>query len=117
MFSIVTNQVMEDCLQLEQCVSQLKTENMEMESIIREIGSLSGMDEVMTRLKSQHSGIREEIRILRQMMLGLDKTVLYYMNCERRICENVEQSMIQYVRREVGMNDFSQIADLLGKIL
>lgn len=117
MFSIVTNQAIEDCVQLEQSVSQFMTLNIETESIIRELSSLSGMGDVITRLKGKHGRMQEENRVLRQMMQGLDKTVLYYINCENRICENAEQSMIRYVRREIGMNDLSQISDLLGEVL
>lgn len=117
MFSIVTSQAIEDCVQLEQCVSQFASENIETESIIRELGSLSGMGEVLTRLKSQHGRMQEENRALKQMMQGLDKAVLYYMNCENRICENAEQGVIRYLRREIGINDFSRISDLLSAVL
>lgn len=117
MFSIVTSQAIEDCVQLEQCVAQFVTENTETEAIIRELGTLSGMGEVLTRLKGEFGRMQEETRVLRQMMQGLDKAVLYYMNCENCICENAEQSVIRYVRKEIGMNDFSQISNLLGEIL
>lgn len=117
MFSIVTNQAIEDCVQLEKSVSQFVTLNIETESIIRELGTLSGMGDIILRLRGAHGRMQEENRVLRQMMQGLDKTVLYYMNCENRICENAEQSMIRYVRREIGMNDLSQISDLLGEVL
>lgn len=117
MFSIVTSQAIEDCEQLERCVLQFAAQNLETEAIIRELGSLSGMGEVLTRLKAQHGTMQEENRALRQMMQALDKTVLYYRNCENRICENGEQSMIRYARREIGMNDFSRISNLLGEVL
>lgn len=116
MFSIVTSQAIEDCVQLERCASQFTTLHVETEAIIRDLSSLSGMGEVLTRLRTEYGRMQEEARVLGQMMQGLDKTVLYYRNCENRICENAEQSAIRYVRREIGMNDFSQIANLLGEI-
>lgn len=117
MFHIITNQAIEDCVQIEQCVSQLVTQNIEAESVVRELGSLSGMGEVLIRLRGELGRMQEETRVLRQMAQGLDRTVLYYQNCENRICENAEQSVIRYVRKEIGMNDFSQISNLLGEVL
>ena len=117
MFHIITNQAIEDCVQLEQCVSQFVTQNIETETVARELGSLSGMGEVLIRLRGELGRMQEEVRVLRQMMQGLDKTVLYYMNCENRICENTEQGVIRYMRKEIGMNDFSQISNLLGEVL
>lgn len=117
MFHIVTNQAIEDCVQIEQCVSQLVAQNIEAESVARELGSLSGMGEVLTRLRGELGRMQEETRVLGQMAQGLDRTVLYYLNCETRICENAEQSAIRYVRKETGMNDFSQISNLLGEVL
>lgn len=116
MFSIVTNQAIEDCVQLERCVSGFLVQNLEMEAIIREVESLSGMEEILARLKSQHGIMQEENRVLRQMMQALDKTILSYRNCENRICENGEQSMIRYARREIGMNYFSHISELFGTV-
>lgn len=117
MFHIVTNQAIKDCVQLEQCVSQFVTQNLETETAIRELGTLSGMSEALTRLRGELGRMQEETRTLRQMMQGLEKAVLYYGNCEKRICENVEQGVIQYVQKEIEMNDFSQISNLLGEVL
>lgn len=117
MFRIVTNQAMEDCIQLEQCVSQLVMQNMEAETVARELGSLSGMGETLIRLRGELGRMQEEGRILRQMMQGLDRTILYYRNCENRICENAEQGVIRYRRKEIVMNDLSKISDLLGEVL
>lgn len=116
MFTIITNQAIEDCVQMERCVSQFTALNIETEAIISDLGSLSGMGEVLMRLHGEYGRMQEETRVLGQMMQGLDKTVLYYMNCENQICGNAEQSVIRYVRRGIGMNDFSQISSLLGEV-
>lgn len=116
MFSIVTNQAIEDCVQLGQCNAQFTTLNIETESIIRELGSLSGMGEVLMRLRSEFDRMQGEQQVLRQMMQGLDRTIMNYVNYENRICDNVEQSMIRYTRREIGLNDFSQISNLLAEV-
>lgn len=117
MFRIVTNQAMEACIQLEQCMTEFMTQNRETETVIRNLGSLSGMGDVLARLQGAHGRMQEESRILRQMTQGLDKTVLYYTSCEKRICENTEQGAIRYERKEIVMNDFSGISDLLGDVL
>lgn len=73
MFSIVTSQAIADCEQLERCVLQFAAQNLETEAIIRELGSLSGMGEVLTRLKAQHGTMQEENRALRQMMARIKR--------------------------------------------
>lgn len=117
MFRIMTNQAIEDCVQLEQCVSQLTAQNIEAEAAARELGSLSGMGEVLVRLEGELGRMQEESRVLGQMMQGLDRTVLYYRNCENRICGNAEQGVIRYVRKEIGRNDLSQISAFPGEVL
>jgi hypothetical protein len=116
MFSIVMNQAIEDCVQLGQCSAQFTDLHIETESIIRELGSLSGMEEVLMRLRSEFDRMQGEQQVLRQMMQALDRTIMNYANYENRICDNAEQSMIRYTRREIGINDFSQISNLLGEV-
>lgn len=117
MFRIITNHAIEDCVQLERCVSQFAAENMEIEAAIRELSTLSGMEEVLLHLNGIYARMQEEADILRQMMQGLDRTVQCYVDFENRICGNAEQGTIRHVRRKVRMNDFSQILGLMEEIL
>lgn len=117
MFRMITDQAIEDCAQLAQCAAQLETEQIEMETIIRELGTLSGMEEALLRLRGVRGRMQEQSRILRQMTQGLDRAAQCYRNCENRICGNADQSVIRHVHREVSMNDFSQLSDLIEEIL
>lgn len=117
MFSIVTSRAMEESIQLERCVVQMHEGYLEAESVLRELGSLSGMEKLQGRLKSQVEIMQEEGHGLRQMMQALEKTAACYDRNESKICENVEQSAISYASREVGTNDFSRLSGLLGDIM
>lgn len=117
MFSIVTSWAMEESIQLEQCVSWMHEEYLEAESVLRELGGLSGMEAVQGRLQSQMEIMQAEGHCLRQMMQALEKTAACYDRNENRICENLEQSAISYVEREVGVNDFSKLSGLLEEVV
>lgn len=117
MFRIITKQAIEDCARLEQCAVLFETEHAETETIIRELGTLSGMEEVLARLRGVCGRMQEQSRILRQMAQGLDRTAQCYKNCENRICGNVDQSVVRHVHRKVGMNDFSRLSNLIEEIL
>ena len=115
MFSINTSHTIEECINLEGQVSEMSEQMMELEQIIRVLGSLSCMEEPIAQLKSQLQNMDEEHYIMRQMMQGLNKISLYYIKCENRICDNGEQSTRYYPRQDIGVNDLSGWKDLLMK--
>lgn len=116
MFSIIVDQAIQECSQLEKQVSELFGQMIELEQVIRELRSLSYMEEPIARLEHQYSEIDFQNKVFRQMMLALNKTILNYMNCENRICDNGEQNVILYARQEIGVNDFSDISNILSGI-
>ena len=113
MFSINTNQAIEECASLERQVSEIFEEMLELEDIVRTLGSLSCMEEPIAELKSQIQCMDEEHNVLRQMMQGLNKISLYYIKCENRICDNGEQSTMYYPRQDIGINNISDWTKLL----
>lgn len=117
MFRIMTDQATEDGERLRRCVFLFTRENAEIEAISRELGTISGMEDVLLHLYHVHNRMQEEDMVLRQMTQGLSRAVQCYRDCENRICANAEQSAVRHVHREVGMNDFSHISDLVEKIL
>ncbi len=117
MFRIITDQAIEDCVQIERCVSLFETEHVETETVIRELGSLSGMEEVLLRLHGVSGRMQEQNSILRQMAQGLDRAVQCYCSSESQICKNADQSVVRHVHREVSMNDFSQLSIRIEEIL
>lgn len=114
MFSVKLDRMCDSCVQLERQMSEMNQLNMDLEYAIRGLSSLSGMDDLMARLRTQKSFMEMEQISLRQMMQGLDKITIDYASCENRICDNSEQSVIRYVRREIGTNDFGKISGILG---
>ena len=116
MFSIIVDQVIQDCSQLEKQVSELFMQMMELEQAKKELQRLSYMAELVARLEHQYSQMDYQYNVLRQMMLALNKTILNYLSCENRICDNGEQNVILYRRQEIGVNDFSDIFNILSGI-
>lgn len=116
MFSIIIDQAIQDCSRLEKQVLELSGQMMELEQAIKELRSLSYMTEPVARLEQQHSQMEFQYNVLKQMMLALNKTILNYMSCENRICDNGEENVILYVRQEIGVNDFSDISRILSGI-
>lgn len=116
MFSIITNQTIQECSQLERQTSELMENILELQQVTNEVRRLSCMEDPVIRLENIYSEIDFEYSVLRQMMSGLNKVILSYMNCENKICDNGEQNVIQYRRQEIGINDFSGIANILQEL-
>ncbi len=116
MFSLITNQAIQECGQMEAQVAEVSVQIAELEYAIRELRYMSGMEESVARLESLHSEMEFEHFALKQMMFGLNKVILSYISCENRICDNGEQNVFHYARRETGENDFSNISDILNGI-
>ena len=116
MFSMITNQAIQECSQIETQISEISGQMLELKQVIRELQGISGMEEVLKRLEHLHAEMDFECLALKQMMFGLNKTILSYMSCESRICDNSEQNVLCYVRRETGINDFSHISNILNGI-
>lgn len=113
MFSIRIEQVIQECNHLEKQVSELSGQMAELEQAIRELRSLSCMEEPIDRLEHQYSEMEYQHTVLRQMMRGLNIIILDYRNCENRICDNGEQNAALYTRLEIDVNDFSDISNIL----
>lgn len=64
----------------------------ELECVIQQLGSLSGMDGVQAGLRREKGRLEESRRTLDTMIKCLDKTILSYNSCEDRICDNAEFS-------------------------
>ncbi len=116
MFSINTGQTAWECGNLEAQARTMLEQMQETERAVQNLSLLSGMEEPIARLEKQLGDMREEYHVLRQMLHGLNKISLYYIKCENRICDDGEQSTIRFARQEVGVNDLSDIADLLENI-
>lgn len=113
MFSTKTDLMIDECNNLENQVVGIKNQIYELENVVHILGMLSNLDGPVTQLNTNINHLKEEYTVLRQMMQGLHKSVLYYMNCENAICDNGEQSVIRYERQRIGLTDYSTISSLL----
>ena len=116
MFSTRLDRMEDSCVQLERQMLELEQLHIELESVIRSLSSLSGMDDLIVRLSTQKSCMGTESQGISQMMRGLDKITVDYMSCENRICDNGEQSIVRFVRKEVGVSDLGKVSNMLGNI-
>ena len=116
MFSIITEQTIQEFSRLEEQVSELLACELELEQAVRELRELSGMEGLIEGLMQRYLEIEDEFIILNQILLVLNKTILNYLDCENRICSNTEESVIFHTGWEIGTNDFSGISDILNKI-
>lgn len=116
MFSVIISQVMQECDQLERQANKLSEQTVELKQVIRELSNLSGMDEVIVKLRAQNTEMDSERSVLGQMASGLGQAVSDYMHCENRICDAVEQNVILYAQEEIKRNDFSNITNILNKM-
>jgi predicted RNase H-like nuclease (RuvC/YqgF family) len=88
----------------------------EAEQVKRSLHGLSGMDNVIRQLEGQIEKLEQEKSILNQMVQALSKILLSYSKCENHICDNAEQSVIVYQRREIVDNDFSELRNIIDGI-
>ena len=116
MFSILINQAIQECAHIEKQAAGLSNQVIELEQAIKAIRSLSSMEEPVARLEKLRQEMESEQMGLHQMMWALNKTILNYLSCENRICDNGEQNVALYVRQEIGVNDFSDITKILSGI-
>lgn len=116
MFSVKTNPMIEECTNLERQVYDIRQQIAELEQVKRMLGTLSGMDGIISRMGRKWADMDDEYMIMRQMMQGLNKISLYYMNCENRICDNCEQGIVHYNRQDIGVTDLSPISNMLKGI-
>lgn len=114
MFSIIISQVIQECDQLEKQVHELSEQTVELERVIGELGGLFGMEDVIARLRVQRAEVDSERMALGQMASGLGRAVSDYTHCENRICDAAEQNVILYARQEIGINDFTDITNILS---
>lgn len=91
MFSIKVEVIAEEGAQLEHQRQELNRQIFELEGVIGNLSSLSGMEECISRLKVQMSEMNAEYSLFSQMTQILDKAVFYYINCENRLCDNADQ--------------------------
>ncbi len=117
MFSVKLDQMIDDCGQLGKQNNEYGQLIVELETAINSLSSLSYMDDIIMRLKTQKSAMDGQHMIMRQMTQALDKTAGIYISCENKICDNGEQSVVHFVRKEVVSTSLKNIYDVLQETI
>lgn len=116
MFSIRTEQVIQEVGQLERQVSELLACGLELGQAVWNLQGLSGMEDSAAGLERRRLDMEDECMFLNQMMLALNKIILDYLGCENKICGNVEENVCFYAGQSIGMNEFANISHILSGI-
>jgi len=116
MFSTRISPLIDECAALNEQVYELNNQIIEVEQVIRQLDNLKGLDGFAQTLRARKGKFEENIKVLNQMARVLDKSVLYYLNCENKICENGEQSTVRYHKKEQANNDLNEVADVMKNI-
>lgn len=101
------------CHQIEKQVRTLSSVVEELESMIPAISVLPGMQELSGRLTANLEELREEERLLRQMLQVLNKILLNYVSCEDRLINEFEQNIYFFQPKEIGVFQVQKVSDLI----
>lgn len=85
MFQILINQMQAGCQEMERQMWELHMISEELERVIKNMHTLSRMEESEERLKKQRNAFLEEEYGLQQMINALDRSLSTYVCCEKRI--------------------------------
>lgn len=100
MFNVIVGQMIQEINRIESGAKEISVSGMELEQVIGELRGLSGMESPISALKRLHGDMGDETAVLRQMWQVLEETLSDYMDCEKRACGHLEQSMVLYTERK-----------------
>lgn len=92
MFSIMIHQLMQESGILSKQTTDISALKWELEQTAKELHCLSCMEEVVEKLKKNGSELEYEHMVMKQMTESLDEVILSGLNCEGRICNNIERN-------------------------
>lgn len=113
MFQVIIIHLYNSCGQIEKQVRALQGVAQELESIVPAVNALPGMEEIAGRLVGQLEQVREEERLLRQMLQVLNKILLNYVSCEDRLINEFEQNIYFFQPKEIGVFQIQRVSDLI----
>ena len=113
MFSVYIAHLNNSCEQLQNLVMGRYYEVQQLENIIHELNSLSGMENVVYRLRFIKNEVEQQQQSLLDMLQALMKIVSCYRMAENRICESGEGWRISY-KYSYGMEKFNMFENIQG---
>lgn len=117
MLSIRIDRVLEECYQLEKMHNEYYGLCGELEDTIKVLDSMASTRHMTGKLRRQGDIMEEQRETLRQMALGLDGVAACYRRCEKRICDNCEQTAASFPREDVRTTDLNSLREMLNRVV
>lgn len=102
MFEVLYHHIDHSCSELAEQNNHLIRDAECVSDVIHNLNSLSGMDEILQRLREKENILSDETRKMDILQRSLERINQTYKSCEVRIQDEVEQSRIKYPMRNVG---------------
>lgn len=113
MFDIITNYTIEDSEHLKQLSYSITDVANGAESARSVLGSMSGMEGIVSRLRAVIDDIYDEAAVTRLIGQSLEKISYLYCHTENNICDNAEENVVRYCRWHISSVDLSAISKML----
>lgn len=117
MFYVNSSQMIEACFCMERMHHKYSQWSMELEEAVMMLDAMDSTREMAAGLRAQGNRIEEQQEMLRQMARGLDKIVVCYQDCERRLCDDMEQEIMTYPVRNAVAVDLNGLRDMLDSMI
>lgn len=117
MFYMNKDQMIGACSQMERLHHEYGEWSIELEGVIRALDSMESAREMADVMRAYQSRMEEQQEMLRKMARGLDKIIVRYQDCERRICNYGEQEIMRYPVRDAAVVDLNGLRKMLDSMI
>lgn len=117
MFYINSGQMIEACVCMERMHHKYSQWSMELEETVMMLDGMDSARKMAAGLRAQRNRMEQQQEMLRQMARGLDKIVVRYQDCERRLCDDMEQEIMTYPVRDAAAVDLNGLRDMLDSMI
>jgi len=113
MFSINQIPIRDECNNLITETKKMYNLVSDVNDVISSLRTLTGLEGAISDLSRTRNNMLDEYDTIWQVTTVLEKTLTYYLRCEKDICNNCEENIVTYVRQKVMMNNFSGLESYL----
>lgn len=117
MFSVNVQYIINICGQMEKYIVQINRSIEELEHSRRVLQGMNGLGDVAGSLNVKIRELYDEMNHVKKLVQTLNKVILLYQECESRICDNADSISWEIVLPETGVNDISEIKEILNRVL
>lgn len=116
MFSVRISPLVDACANMSQQAYRLNNQIYEIEQIIRQVEAQESISHLAQNIKVTKDKYVNDVNKYHQMSRVLDKSIIYYLNCENKICDNGEQCAIIFQRKTRVNNDLNKVISAIKNI-